>query len=105
MIHSIRLGEKVMKIYSLKDMKLREFGALVLANNDESVKRALVDSMKGSGTIVEKYPEDFELHSLGEMDVETGLLEGYSAPSFVCSCSVLLLKLEVSDEAGEATER
>lgn len=63
-----------MKVYSLFDRALREFGGLVVMNNDESVIRAALDSLeqaRGKGPMG-KYPADFDLMCLASFDVETG---------------------------------
>jgi len=75
--------ETVMNIYSLYDRKLREFGPLVVSNNDESVVRALREGLPGSGGTVNKYPEDFDLMCLGALDVDTGLIVPERVPLLV----------------------
>lgn len=68
-----------MLVYSLFDRKVKEYGALVLMNNDAAVCRALQESLRevkrGSSTIV-KYPEDFDIMCVGEFDPESGMLIG-----------------------------
>lgn len=82
--------EKVMNIYSLMDLKLKEFGQLVLANNHEAVKRALRDGVPGSRSTIEKYPEDFNLYLLGAFDPETGRLVAEEVPVLVDNVAVIL---------------
>lgn len=64
-----------MKVYSLYDRKLREFGGLVLSQNDATVKRAIHEGVPANST-VGKYPQDYDLMLLGEFDAETGVLMG-----------------------------
>lgn len=61
-----------MKIYSLFDRKMREFGGLQLAANDDVVRRALSEGVRGTGSTPEKYPDDFDLMCLGDMDPASG---------------------------------
>lgn len=80
LVSFVPLGKAVnMRVYSLLDRKLREYGGLVQANNGDAVKRALVDGLKGSNSLVEKHPEDFDLMEVGEFDTDTGLLSGTSS--------------------------
>lgn len=64
-----------MRIYSLFDRKVGEFGGLVLAPNDESVRRALKDGLP-PGSTEAKYPHDFDLCCLGEFDSASGVIIG-----------------------------
>lgn len=83
-------GKGKMNVYSLLDVKLREYGPLVLANNDASVRRALCDGIPGSGGTVAKYPEDFNLMLLGTFDVETGMMVPEVVPLLVDNVAVIL---------------
>lgn len=64
-----------MNVYALWDRKVREYGQLVVAANDEAVIRALRDGIP-KGSTVEKYPDDFDLMRLGNFDPESGGLNG-----------------------------
>lgn len=76
-------------LYALLDRKLREYGAVLIAKNETAMCRALHDGVKGSGSMVEKYPEDFDLYRLGEMDNETGCITA-EVPSLVDSLRDIL---------------
>lgn len=64
-----------MKVYSLFDRRLREFGSLVLFKNDEAAERGMLDAFSGQDTLVSKHPGDFDLMCVGAFDQETGLLD------------------------------
>lgn len=81
------------RVYSLLDVKARTYGALVVAANDGHCIRGLREAVPGSGSQLEKYPEDFHLMYLGEFDYETGVLEG-NLPMLV---TTVREALEVSD--------
>lgn len=87
-----RLSERgvCVNVYSLFDRKLKEFGPLVLSNNDASVKRAICEGIPGSGSTVEKYPEDFGLMLLGTFDVDSGMLVPEAVPLLVDGLDVIL---------------
>lgn len=82
-----------MKIYSLFDRKLREYGQLVTMTNDDGVVRAMREmgsQSKGQSTL-EKYPEDFDLMCVGEFDPVTGILNIESAvPRLVANVGSIL---------------
>lgn len=79
-----------MRVYSLLDRKLREYGPLVQANNAEAIKRALVDGLKGSNSLIEKHPEDFDLMEVGSFDLDTGELIGVKIPMLINNVATLL---------------
>lgn len=79
-----------MRIYSLKDRKLQEFGALFLSSNDAAVKRALIDGLRGTGNTVEKHPEDFDLYLLGTVSPELGVITPEEIPLFVVNVGDVL---------------
>lgn len=86
-----------MRVYSLLDRKLREYGALVQANNAEAVQRGLVDGLKGSNSLVEKHPEDFDLMEVGTFDTDTGLIGGTDSgvPMLIVNVGQLIFPPEV----------
>lgn len=63
-----------MEVYSLLDRKLKEFGQLVVAKNDELVRRSLLDGIRGSKSVMELHSSDFDLFCVGSFDEETGIL-------------------------------
>lgn len=65
-----------MRVYSLYDRKVKEYGNLVLASNDGTILRALKEGIRPD-TTMGKYPEDFDLVCIGEFDPETGSLDGF----------------------------
>lgn len=79
------------KVYSVYDKKLQEFGQLAVSKNDESMRRAVLDGVKSSGSMIEKYPEDYDLYRVGEFHQDTGFLAGLSTPAvLVCNVAELL---------------
>lgn len=87
-----------MRLYSIFDRKLKEYGQVVQMNNDEAVKRSLRDGLRGTKSLVEKYPDDFDLYVLGEMDLESGVITP-CAPMLVENISSIVSPAEeVSSE-------
>lgn len=82
-----------MYVYSLWDRKLKEFGALATARNDDAVKRALLDGIRGSRSVVEQHPDDFDVVRLGAFDPEAGTITP-EVPKVIANVSVLLVGAE-----------
>lgn len=89
-----------MRVYSLLDRKLKEYGPLVLGNTDEAICRALMEGFEGVQNTITKYPRDFDLMFLGTFDAETGALSGDRA-LLVANVGDLLNPVPEVDNAGE----
>lgn len=79
-----------MRMYSLLDVKLKEFGPIVLANNDFSLVRAMRDGIPGSNSTVDKHPEDFQVMYLGDFDMDTGKVSPVDIPELLDTVSTIL---------------
>lgn len=77
-----------MQMYSLLDKKAMTYGGILLAASDGHVSRVIQERFSGSGDTVEKYPEDFDLYSLGEYSINTGQIEPQI--KFIVNVSVIL---------------
>lgn len=78
-----------MRVYSLFDRKMKEYGSLVMGSNDESTVRALKEMLLGSQSTVSKYPGDYDLMCLGYFDVENGEILA-ETPTLVVNCEEVL---------------
>lgn len=104
-----------MRVYTLLDRKMREFGSLVLSSNDETLKRALLESLAAiPGSTLSKYPRDFDVMFVGTFDAETGSLLGYM-PQLVANVEDVIkggpdgaraisLVADLNDSVGEVAE-
>lgn len=84
----------MVKVYSLFDRKLREYGALVIMNNDDACRRGLAQSFqnsKGQESTIDQYPEDFDCMCLGSFDPESGVINP-ETPRLVFNCAELRAK-------------
>lgn len=79
-----------MEVYSLFDRKLREFGALVLSRNEAAIRRSVLDGIRGTGSLVELHPEDFDLMVVGKYDVDVGVLTPVTPPRLVDNIGAIL---------------
>lgn len=79
----------IVVVYALFDRKTREYGLPIVARNDATMCRDLLN-FRGSGAVQEKYPEDFDLYSLGEMNTETGRITPGEELVFVNNLKTIL---------------
>lgn len=77
------------RVYSMFDRKARAFGALLAFVNDEVARRAVLSIVRGDDGEITKFPADFDLHFLGEMDTDTGIISA-GQPSLVFNVGDLL---------------
>jgi len=94
-----------MGVYTLYDRKVREFGALALARNDETILRELGDQVRRSPqSMMAQHPEDFDVMRVGEFFVETGYLAGVSGPpTLVINLETLLVAQAREEQRKRAT--
>lgn len=75
-------------LISIFDRKARSFGNVQCFVNEPVALRQISESVKRPESILNAHPEDFEVHRLGTMDTETGVVEGDSA--HICDASSLV---------------
>jgi len=79
-----------MEMYSVYDRKLREYGAILLSQNEAACFRMIQVGVKGSGSLMEKYPADFELHKVGLFNTELGEVTTSGRPEVIATLSEIL---------------
>lgn len=79
-----------MQLYSLLDKKAATFGGILIAASDGHVSRIVQERFQGSQDTVMRFPEDFDLYSLGEYNVDNGCIE--PQVKFVVNLGVILRK-------------
>jgi len=89
--------EDGMLVYSLYDRKLGEYGALVLSRNDEGIQRSILDGIPGSGSTIERHPEDFDLMCLGVFNQVSGDVVSIGRPRYVARVDQILSRPEVKE--------
>lgn len=62
----------IQKIYSVKDLKAKQFSPPFFLKTDGLAHRAFSETIEKGNNDWSKYPEDFSLHYLGEFNPETG---------------------------------
>lgn len=92
------MATEMCNVYSLFDRKAREFGQLVTAANDEAMFRLLADTIRGSASVIERYPEDFDLFICGTFDTDGGVLAASGPSVFVENVADILGRFTRSQE-------
>lgn len=90
-----------MHYYSIFDLKARTFGDLIALPTDKDAAAIrwlsmVLDQPNKTPSILQQNPEDFELHYLGEFDVESGYLD-QDAKHFVCCALDVVDKKEICE--------
>jgi len=75
-----KMDPGVLMVYALWDRKLQSFGALVCERNDGTMLRSLRDGLRGSGSVLEQHPDDFDVMQLGEYHPQTGFVSAVGGP-------------------------
>lgn len=79
-----------MEMYCVYDRKLREYGAIWLAANPAVAVRNMQATLRGSGAMMEKFPEDFEVHKIGSFNNTTGEVKAEGRPVVVAQLDTVL---------------
>lgn len=64
----------MLKMYCLRDMKAGMSAAPFVAENDIVVSRLLRETLRQGDSMMAKYPEDFQIHHIGDWDPDSGFL-------------------------------
>lgn len=80
------------KVFALFDLKAAVYGTPFFMQNDAMAIRSFSDLVNDNQTMVNRHPEDFILHGVGQFDDEKGVLEGMTP--WVVATASSLVKLE-----------
>lgn len=93
-------------LYSIRDVAIGHYAPPFLARSDADAKAMVRDAME-PGSILARFPRDYQLYRIGEMTEKEGLVDNKTE----CVCSVYDLSRrevieasEVSQEGGEVCE-
>lgn len=77
-------------IYAIRDEKVGTFMQPFMCVNDGVMRRSLIDALRGSGNLIEKYSSDFKVYVLCQIDTSTGKIAAESVPELVESVENIL---------------
>lgn len=70
----------MLKVYSIKDVKVDAFMTPFFIPTDGAALRAFADEAKNPDGNLFKHPEDYVLYALGVWDDQLGILQPFDAP-------------------------
>lgn len=86
------------KIYSTKDTTVGFVDAF-MATNNAVAKRLFGEAVNQKGTMLNKYPDDYELYAIAEFDEDNGVVKGFEAPEQIARAKDMIKKEEDSVKA------
>lgn len=93
-------------LYSIRDVAMGHYAPPFLSRSDAEAKAMVRDVME-PGSILARFPRDYQLYRIGEMNEKDGLVDNKCE----CVCSVydlarreVLEATEATAEGGEASE-
>lgn len=76
-------------IYTVLDEKAQTIYPLYLGVSDSEAERTIAAAV-GSDSLIARYPHDFALLRLGDVDTSTGAITPHAVPVLVCKADELL---------------
>lgn len=87
-------------LYSIRDVAIGHYAPPFLARSDAEAKAMVRDAIE-PGSVLARFPRDYQLYRIGEMNEKDGLVDNKCE----CLCSVYdLARREVVEATETATE-
>lgn len=80
------------QVFSIYDIKTMIYHQPMFAINEHHAIRVIKLEFNKQGSMLNEYPEDFDIYLIGEFDDRKGTLEKNVPPLLVCKGSVLVDK-------------
>lgn len=81
---------QVLKLFSIRDLKAGSYGQPFVMPNRQVAMRTFQTWTQNPESFFSKFPHDFELFEIGQMDAVTSILTSLSTPDYVCRASDLV---------------
>ncbi len=88
-----------MQIFTIRDSKAEAYLQPFYAMNVGLAVRMITESAQDQGTMLYKYPSDFELFSIGSFDEHTGIITGSPHVSIGKIVDFLQIKLVAEERS------
>jgi len=79
-----------LKLFSIRDLKASTYGQLICLPNRAVAIRTFTEWVKNPESFFAKYPHDFEMFEIGELDQVTGAITTLQTPDYIVRASDLL---------------
>ena len=77
-------------IYSLYDVKGRQYHQMQLHANNNCARRAYTEQLQDEKSMIRRWPSDFTVYFLGQFNTETGVIDTVQGPpEYICSIDEL----------------
>jgi hypothetical protein len=83
-----------LKVYSLRDSKSEIFNAPFYKHTHGEAERDFKSLVNDEKSMVNKYPEDYDLYHLGEYDDNTGKITPLDTPQHLCKAVQLINQVQ-----------
>lgn len=77
------------RIYSVYDVKTGVYGMLMLLLTDGEALRVISDEVNSKDSMLHRHSEDYQLHMMGEFNLNTGEIVTCYPPRHVSDCAQL----------------
>lgn len=78
-----------LKIYSIRDSKGELYNTPFFQRTHGEAERAFRQLASDENSLVWKYPDDFDLYYIGELDNQTGVITPQSTPQHILKAAAL----------------
>jgi len=79
----------ILQIYSVRDNKAGTFSRPFFEHTDAAAVRAFTTAARDNQSQISQFPDDFELHKIGEFDDATAIFVD-NCPKFIVNAATLL---------------
>ena len=90
-----------LKIYSIRDAKAEVFNRPFFLHTHGEAERAFAQNAAEPKSMINQYPEDYDLYCIGEFDDQTGKIEPLTAPHHMISAFQLVSKTKQKKHSEE----
>ncbi len=77
-------------IYTVYDKKAQIYHPPYYCHNVGHATRMFKTMFQQKESVINQYPEDFQVFELGEFNDSTGKMIGYQQPNFICTAADLI---------------
>lgn len=84
-------------LYAIKDKKANVFDAYMILDNDAQAVRAFAQACE-KNEVFAKWPEDFEIHKLGEIHKDLGVIVPLKQPQFLAAATSFVVNSKDKNE-------
>lgn len=78
-------------LYSVYDRKAAFYLTPFVARTNSEAVRMIAQSMTGESSLIQKYPQDYELWAIGNFEENSGTIdEEDHHPQMICSCTTIM---------------